>query len=273
MRVKFCAASFGQLLPLLLMFGCSRKETSQATPVPTVSASAPSTTAAPPATAAQAQATSEGAVDRWNDLHRARDAQGLAAIYADKVEFYGQQLPKQRVLAMKASAFEKAPDFTQSVSGLKITKPSADRARAEFTKSWTQGGKTSTTTAVLELSRTDGSFKVTKETDGPSEARKNAAAEGGCEKAIIDLVLHTEPAKGMLMSPMPADVRMGMRFGSEPPEQPVYSVAVHEVHEDHLATLAWYDVDPKTGTMSESGTETHFQVDPTLAQKVVAACK
>jgi len=213
-------------------------------------------------------------VDRWNDLHRARDVKGLAEVYADDIEFYGQRLPKQRVLALKTTAFEKAPDFTQSVSALKITRPSADRARAEFTKSWTQGGKTSSTTAVLELSRIDGSFKITKETDGPSEARKNRATESRCENAIVDLVFHTEPARTMLLAQMPDDVRMGMRFGIEPPDQPVYSVAVHEVHEDHLATLAWYDVDPKTGAMSESGEgNPPLQVDAKLAKRVVAACK
>lgn len=100
------------------------------------------------------------------------------------------------------------------------------------------------------------------------------AAAGACEEAIADVVFGTEPAATLLRAPMPPDVRMGMRVGARPPEQPVYSVAIHEVHSDHLATLAWFDVDPKTGAMIESGAgDRPLLVPPALGHRVVAACR
>lgn len=265
------------LLLLFVLTGCSKKSGTEEPPGVTSAVAPPSPTPTGLQSPAAAVATDPRAVvEKWNDLHRERNAIALGELYADGVEFYGQKLSRDRVVAMKTAAFAKAPDFTQSIASLKMTTPSPDQARAEFIKSWTQGGKPGTTTAVLELKRVGTSFKVTKETDGPSEALKNRTSnESPCERAIIDLVMHTEPAKGMLMTPMPAGVRMGMRFGAGPPDEPNYSVAVHEVHEDHLATLAWYDVDPKTGTMRDTldANGPALASDPALSAKVREACK
>ncbi|HEV8551530.1 MAG TPA: hypothetical protein VGQ57_20925 [Polyangiaceae bacterium] len=245
--------------------------TSAAAPLPARPSATPATPSA--SVASRIPTPAELAFNRWNELHNQHDAKGLAAVYADTVDFYGQKLAKARVLAIKASAFEKTPDFDQTPLQLKITNPSRDWARAEFEKSWRQNGTVAITSAVLELERIRGTFLVTKETDGPSELRK-MKTEGACENAVIELVLATEPARALLMSEMPPDVHMGLRIAGGPPDQPVYAVAVHESHPDHLATLAWYDVDPKTGSMRDGETEgPPLKVDPALARKVVAACK
>jgi hypothetical protein len=209
----------------------------------------------------------EPAVARWNELHDRHDAKGLADVYADTVEFYGEKLPKERVLALKRAAFQKAPDYTQSLTGLKVTKPSADRARAEFTKSWTQSGKTSSIAAVLELAAAPSGFKVTKETDGPSEIKRAQLAWNACNGAAMDLLSHTADVSDTLK-----DKRMGLHMGSGPPDDPTFSIAVHQEHSYGWETLWWYDVDPKTGNAKNDMGET-LKVDASWARKVVDACK
>ncbi|HEX4340067.1 MAG TPA: hypothetical protein VH062_29370 [Polyangiaceae bacterium] len=265
---------------LLMLSGCSRAPAgNESTSTPATSAVAAASASPPSIATVPGSATptdAKSAVEHWNALHAKLDAKGLASVYADPVEFYGQRLPKERVLAMKTLQFERAKDYAQSLEDLRITTPAPGRARAEFTKRWTQGGKPGSTAAVLELVSTPDGFLVTKETDGPSEALKNGLKKpGSCEAAVIALVIATEPAKGLLETPMPpgSGVTMGLRIGGEPPEQPTYSVAVHEDHPDHLATMGWYDVDPKTGSMTDTTDDQPCKTDPALSRKVVEACK
>jgi len=271
-----------RIVPCALVLACSKqaavetkpKPVASATPsVATASASAVTTesaqaSAAPRvASAAPVLPPAEPVVARWNELHSQRDAKGLADVYADRVEFYGEKLTKARVLALKKAAFQHAPDYTQSITNLKVTKPSPDRARAEFTKSWTQGGKTSSTGAVLELAGGPSGFKVTKETDGPSEIKRAQAAYNACNGAAMDLLAHTEDVADTLK-----DKRMGLHMGSGPPEDPTFSIAVHQEHSYGWETLWWYDVDPKTGIAKNDMGQT-LKVDASWAQKIVDACK
>lgn len=260
-----------------LVLACSKKEALETARKPAASAApAVSAEAAPRHSAAAPSATQaarpappiEPVVARWNELHRARDAKGLAEMYADTVEFYGEKLPKERVLALKRAAFKQAPDYTQSISKLKVSSPAADRARAEFTKSWTQGGKSNTTGGVLELALVGAAFKVTKETDGPSEMRRAAAVESACGGAVLELLSHTEDVQNYLT----VSAHTGLHLAAEPPEQPTYSVSVYDEHPEGWDTLAWFDVDPKTGGV-QNGSGQRVEVDPKRAQKVVDACK
>jgi len=249
------------LVTFALVVACSKKASLEAAP-------RASALPHPPA-----PGTPEAAINRWNALINRADVQGLADVYADSVDFYGQKLPKARVLALKAAAFRKTPDFMQFISELKVTMLSKDVARAEFGKLSTHAGQASDTNAVLELTRSATDFKVSRETDDPTEARKGKAVER-CEAAVVNLVINTEPAKSMLAAKTPPDVHMGLRIAGGPPDQPTYAVAVHEDHTDHLATLAWYDIDPKTGSMRDSESEgPPLKVDAALSQRVVAACQ
>jgi hypothetical protein len=241
-------------------------------PPPATMASTPSASARPSAAASVASAVAvlppvEPVVARWNELHGQRDVQGLAQVYADTVEFYGEKLAKERVLALKKKAFEKAPDYTQSITGLKLTKPSPDRARAEFTKSWTQGGKTSSIAAVLELAGAPSGFKVTKETDGPSEVKRAQVAWSGCNGAAMNLLSHTDDVSDILK-----DKGMGLHMGSGPPDDPTFSIAVHQERASGWETLWWYDIDPKTGIAKNDMGQT-LKVDPSWTQKLIDACK
>ncbi|HTQ06474.1 MAG TPA: hypothetical protein VMI54_21590 [Polyangiaceae bacterium] len=276
------------LVTFALVVACSKKASLEAAPrasalphppaAPSHAGAKPSAAPASPAASAAAPpapapGTPEAAINRWNALINRADVQGLADVYADSVDFYGQKLPKARVLALKAAAFRKTPDFMQFISELKVTMLSKDVARAEFGKLSTHAGQASDTNAVLELTRSATDFKVSRETDDPTEARKGKAVER-CEAAVVNLVINTEPAKSMLAAKTPPDVHMGLRIAGGPPDQPTYAVAVHEDHTDHLATLAWYDIDPKTGSMRDSESEgPPLKVDAALSQRVVAACQ
>src|SRR3954470_5802814 len=86
--------------------GCAKKTDAPAgvpsAPAPAASAQAASPAA--PSAAGSVQSVPLGAINLWDDLHRQRDARGLDAVYADTDDFYGQRLPKGRVLALKTGA-------------------------------------------------------------------------------------------------------------------------------------------------------------------------
>ena len=97
----------------LVLLSCRSKPAPQAEPAPTQSAvTSASVDAAPKPTVP----TPRDVAERWNAAHVAHDAHALEALYGARVDFYGQELTNKECVARKKAAFEKSPDYTQSVS-------------------------------------------------------------------------------------------------------------------------------------------------------------
>lgn len=169
-----CASGSHRLVPVTLcLLACSRSPGAAPVTGSASAAPAPVSSPIPPTgTAPEADADAKAVVERWDALNRRKDAKGLEGLYAEMIDFYGQKLTKARVVALKTAAFEKTQDFTQSIAGLRLATTATDRVRADFTKTWTQGGVSKSTAAVLELTRVGTSFKVTTESDASAENLK-----------------------------------------------------------------------------------------------------
>lgn len=99
----------------LLLAGCqsNKQPVATTTTVATTSASVP---AVIDAATKPAIPTPREVAERWNAAHVAHDAKALAGLYAARVDFYGQELTNKECVARKKAAFDKSPDYTQSLS-------------------------------------------------------------------------------------------------------------------------------------------------------------
>lgn len=149
-------------------------------PVPTASAKLPDNAAQTP----------ESAVKAWNDALNRHDLDALRAAYAPEVLFYGRHLTGTEVFAMKAQAFAKDPDFQQEVSDF-VTSEATNAVTVRLTKSWTTKGVTRRVGGSLGLTRVNGRFLVTAETDVATSQTKGSWSCGKCrnsDKAAPDLL-------------------------------------------------------------------------------------
>jgi len=80
-------------------------------------------------------------LDAWNDAHRRHDTQALAALYGAKVAFYGSTLSGAECVSRKASAFASAPDYSQSLTDVRLVPDGNGGTYVGFTKTWTSKGK------------------------------------------------------------------------------------------------------------------------------------
>lgn len=129
------------------------------------------------------KATPTEVADRWNKAHDKHDVRALRDLYARHVEFYGQVLTNEECVARKKAAFEKSPDYAQSIK--ELTTRSVDAGAASmtvvrFTKTSTIGGKSTDYKGVLFI---DGAGLVTYESDDLTNAnldKLTAAASTWC---------------------------------------------------------------------------------------------
>ena len=166
LRAGLAAAA---LLTCVAGVGCSRGTSHSTEPQPSATTISPANSAAPQPTAQ----TPAAAIDAWNGANNRHDLDALKLIYASQVDFYGQQLSSDKVIALKALAFEKSPDFRQALSDTTTTQ-TGDSVVATFSKAWTSHGAKRQIGASIELKLTNGRFLVTKESD--SSTAKVAAA-------------------------------------------------------------------------------------------------
>jgi hypothetical protein len=132
----------------------------------------PSTDAVPFATAPAVEQAAGSSVDtanlvlkRWDDAHNRHDVGALRQLYAPTVEFYGQQLTVDAVVAAKVRVFQRMPDFRQELSAVKLD-DTPGGVRASFGKAWFQNGKGRTIGASVEIARfSDGRLLIVRETD------------------------------------------------------------------------------------------------------------
>jgi hypothetical protein len=104
------------------------------------------------------------ALKSWDDAHNRHDVAALRGLYAPTVDFYGKQFTAEAVLAVKARAFQRAPDFRQQLSSVRFQN-TAGRVRASFEKAWFQSGKAHRVGAAVELAPVDGRLLIVEETD------------------------------------------------------------------------------------------------------------
>jgi hypothetical protein len=274
----------------LLIVACDTRPATEgapsatATPPTTPPATAMATGAATAATGPMPQVDPleteiVAATNKWNDALTRHDADALKNIYASKLRLYTIETTRDDAVKTKADAFKTTgKDYTQSISYLEVDVRKKAEPRAVFNKKWTAGGKEQQVRASLTFTKEAGKWMIKEESDAPSDQRRLRAAQNadGCEALVQKLASSTPEAKRILTSPTnPAKGHLsnGTRIGGGPPEQDKYSIAVHETHDDHYATLMWIDVDPKTGAMTSALDDKPLQGSPDLVEKVKAACK
>lgn len=263
---------------------CSRTTKSGAPegepPAGSAAPAAPAAPAAAPAAPPKAdprEAEIVTVVKRWNDALATRNAPLLKTVYGAQVRLYTKALDRDAAIKAKAAALAATKDYTQSISAIEVDLRAADRPRASFQKKWTANGKEQTVVGSLVLATEAGQWVVVEESDAKTDERRAraAASQDSCEALVLGVVSSTPMAARLLAGPTnPAGGHEsnGMRIDGGPPESPTFGVAVHESHADHLVTLAWFDVDPKTGKVTDSIDGAGQKADPALVQKMMAAC-
>lgn len=267
----------GVILGSLLFVGCPDRSTNEPSTKPAASAqrlpstssgekptSAPSTVvsstpqALPQEAPTQPQPATDaairGAVQRWNDAIVSRSPERLKDIYASRVEFYGQSKSREQVVSDKMKALERAPDFAQTVSAIRVTWAPKDRPVASFEKQWSGGGKSGKVEAWLRLARERSEWRVALESDGPTDDMKARAHSLSkvCKAAVIELVLSTSEAAARRATQGPTATRDLNGVSLEGVNWPILSVSIHEMDEAGMRnTVAWFAVDAVAATVVE----------------------
>jgi hypothetical protein len=160
--------------------------------LPTPTPSAPFEPGTPPA---DAQTKARELVQTWNDALSRHDVAALSRLYADSVVFYGQQLPRARISALKAAAFGAAPSFTQEIAQLtsELLPGSGGAVGLRFRKRSGTAGKLSRIGARLVVAPDhDGALRITLESDDATDARLAAhsaqASDESCEAAALTAI-------------------------------------------------------------------------------------
>ena len=109
---------------------------------------------------------------KWNEAHNGHDSAALAALYAAKVHFYGQQLSGEECAKRKAAAFKKAPDYEQTVRGATFAARSTGTL-VRFMKTSTSAGKSTDYASFIVV---DGG-RVTEESDNVTDETLKRAQE------------------------------------------------------------------------------------------------
>ena len=109
------------------------------------------------------------------------------ALYASKVTLYGVALPREKVVASKAQALSKAPDYSQTIEQLNLSQEGGAPVLS-FKKSWKANGKPGAVQGVLGFVKEGTSWVISMESDEATQGRlaKVAAAKGtDCESAVM----------------------------------------------------------------------------------------
>lgn len=277
MNVHVRIAGFAPIAFALL--ACSKPTpTSADAGAPAIPSLASSSSSSRPAARAAHPAEAELAAvaKRWNDALAKRDAQALASVYGARVQLYDKRVDRDLAIKTKAAALASARDYTQSITALEIDLRDGARPKAVFDKKWTANAKLQSVRGSLVFAKEGGQWVVVEESDAKTDERRaRAATKDSCEALVIAVVASTPEAARLLNGPTNSaagHASNGMRIGGGPPESAKYGVAVHENHEDRLVTLAWFDVDPKTGVVTDTIDDAPQKADPALVEKLKAAC-
>lgn len=108
----------------------------------------------------------EAIISQWNLAHNERDIEIFSNLYADEVNFYQKEMPKNKGLDEKLKLFEKHPDFYQQINGA-IEKIPSDNGniKCTFIKSVTINGKTTDYPSYLVIKLSGDKPKIIAEGD------------------------------------------------------------------------------------------------------------
>jgi ketosteroid isomerase-like protein len=292
MSSRRCSPALFALLAAPAIWGCNDSSSSSAPPAPSASVAVPASSAAgsspapSPGTAAAGSPTKpdasptdprESVVRAWNDALTRHDLDALAKVYAAHVLFYGTSMTRDACVAAKKQAFERTPDYRQTLRDdrVRMDPVDADHVRAHFTKISSVAHKDQAYEATLLLVREGGDWRIGEETDSATDR----ALARSCDTAVGALASTTKPAQEFLNTPVSKEAlaagfisRGWMVFPPPAPGAP-YSVAFHSNFPDHMANELFVDVDPKTGAASQADGTEPLKVHPALQAAVVAACK
>jgi hypothetical protein len=194
------------------------------------------------------------AVQKWHEAILSRSPERLNGIYAARVDFYGQRRSRDQVVVDKMKALERAPDYSQTLSTIRVVWIPKDEPVAAFEKRWSGGGKSGTVSAWLQLVRERSEWRVATESDGPTDALKARAhsLSKDCEAAVIRLVLDTKEARERRATQGPTKTRELNGVSLEGVNWPILDVSIHEADESGLRnTVAWFAVDAERATVAE----------------------
>jgi hypothetical protein len=264
----------------ILVAACGSKKEDTPKPAASTSAVAPTTTTAAtkPAAADPAEDAILAVTKKWNDALAKRDSESLRALYDDKVRLYTTSTDRAGAVKAKAAAFTAAKDYTQSIGPVEVDLRDKNKPSASFEKTWTANGKTSKVLARLKFAKGGSDYKITEESDNPSDARRKKASDPkSCEAAIVEVVSSVPSAKKILngpTNPAAGHSSNGMRLDPHEDNPNIVAVALHESHADHLVTLGWYDVDTQSGVVKETMPEdVVVTADAAKVTAMKAACK
>ena len=106
-------------------------------------------------------------VTKWNQAHNEHDSRALQDLYGPVVSFYGQSLTNRECVSMKKAAFDRSPDYAQSVKDISAQTEHPGLTVVRFTKTSAAGGKSTDYKAVLFL---DAASLITYESDEVTNA-------------------------------------------------------------------------------------------------------
>ena len=222
----------------------------------------------------------EDLVQRWNAAHNAHDAAALAALYAPRVRFFTQELPRAKVVESKREAFARAPRFQQELSALRV-ELEGNRMVAHFLKRSGEPGKLRAVRAQLGFEPGEpGTMLVAEETDEASveilerRAQQNgvtSGADGGdesCEGAANEIAFALPVVKKLFDAAGP-DSRMGGI--SYPAEGGDVSSSIGFHHDDHFEPAFFVDVVKGVLSVRTAGGD-ELPLPPGAAERVRKAC-
>jgi len=236
-----------------------------------------SATSAPPAPAPRRDSPLLETVRQWNEAILSRNRDAMEQVYAEQVAFYGQRLPREKVITSKLASLEKAPGYSQSLEDLRIEQRDSESPVIVFEKHWIANAKPGKVSARLTLRREHSRWVVAEETDLPTIARfsRTTPYSEACQEAVMKLVATTDEGHGYLMSrgPSPDYPANSARFETD--DWPKPRVAIQENNEGYRVTLAWFQVDVVALTVVEdlTGSGEPLRTQAAARDAVKAACK
>lgn len=256
----------------LVAAGCSRgggggadataTAATEASAVPIASASA-----AVVADAATAEDDARRIVALWSDALDRHDVVALAALYAPRVRFYGQDLPKSAVLDRKRRALGPTSKFHQSIGEIALA-PGGDGLAATFQK---HSGEPPQRDVRAKIVIVDGHIR--EESDEPT-AKPGRARCLEVAAAVVMALPEVKKTLGGAEKEI-AKAHDGRRMGGMGPqddEGPGLSVSLGVHHDDRYERLVDYEVNA-AGRLTVTVAADEIAVPAAAASKVEQACK
>ena len=133
----------------------------------------------------------KGFLKNWNDALNSLENSKLATLYAESVNYYGQELSKEQVLEEKKKFFKRYPNFQQEVTVIgSIEYVDEVTSKIVYSKKTSFGTVNLETASQLVLQRKNESWEIIAEQDVAQE-RQNG------EEILIEI---TEEAPAPIVS-------------------------------------------------------------------------